>query len=307
MAKHFLVTGATGKQGGAVIDALLSSSQNATIFALTRNTQSKSAQALALKAPDQVKLLPGDLKECSAIFSSVAVPIDGVFCVSIPAWGFRADPNAEEAQGRALIDAAIAHGVRHFVYTSVDRHGSDSDENTTDVPHFISKANIEKHLIARSRTSQMSWSILRPTAFMDNIVPGFAGKIFPTAWKVGLSPGTKLQLVSTADIGYFGAQALLRPTEYASRAISLAGDELTFEEANAIFVRGVGHDVPQTFAFLGRLLLWVVKDVGLMFKFFEEVGYSANIEELRGEYPGLRSLEDWLQTSEYAPNAKKTS
>lgn len=124
--------------------------------------------------------------------------------------------------------------------------------------------------------------------------------VFPTAWKVGLSPTTKLQLIASADIGYFGAQALLRPKEFSGRAISLAGDELTFDEANAIFKEKVGKDIPTTFGFVGSGLIWAVKGVGLMFKFFEEVGYAADIQQLRKEHPRLLSLSDWLETSVFA-------
>ncbi|KAL5325934.1 hypothetical protein ACEPPN_007069 [Leptodophora sp. 'Broadleaf-Isolate-01'] len=298
MTVTYLITGATGKQGGAVIDALLAASQDATILALTRNAQSKSAKSLILKAPEQIKLLEGDLKDCPAIFAKAGCSISGVFCVSIPDIGFRADSKVEETQGKALVEAALANNVEHFVYTSVDR-GSDSDLNATDVPHFISKANIEKHLIGKSKGSEMSWTILRPTAFMDNIVLGFAGKIFPTAWRVGLSPTTKLQLISTRDIGHFGAQALLYPKDFAGRAISLAGDDLTFDEANAVFVKAAGIGLPQTYGFIARFLLWAIKDLNTMFKFFEDVGYSADIPALKQEHNSLLSLEDWIKTSPF--------
>ncbi|KAG4434357.1 hypothetical protein IFR05_010168 [Cadophora sp. M221] len=300
MSSTFLVTGATGKQGGAVIDALLAASQDATILALTRNAQSQSAKSLILKAPEQIKLLEGDLKDCPAIFAKAGCSISGVFCVSIPQIGFRADSEAEEAQAKALVEAALVNNVEHFVYTSVDRHGPDSDLNATDVPHFISKANIEKHLIGKSKGSQMSWTILRPTAFMDNIVLGFAGKIFPTAWRVGLSPTTKLQLVSTRDIGHFGAQALLKPKDFAGRAISLAGDDLTFDEANAVFLKAASRGLPQTYGFIARFLLWAIKDLSTMFRFFEHVGYYADISALREEHHGLLGLEDWIKTSPFA-------
>ncbi|KAH7370610.1 hypothetical protein BKA65DRAFT_602859 [Rhexocercosporidium sp. MPI-PUGE-AT-0058] len=300
MSSTFLVTGATGKQGGAVIDALLAASQDATIIALTRNAQSQSAKSLILKAPEQIKLLEGNLKDCPAIFAKAGCAISGVFCVSNPEIGFRADSEAEETQGKALVEGALANNVQHFVYTSVDRHGSDSDSNATDIPHFISKTNIEKHLIGKSKGSQMSWTILRPTAFMDNITLGFAGKIFPTAWKVGLSPTTKLQLVSTRDIGHFGAQALLNPKDFGGRTISLAGDKLTFDEANAVFLKTVGREVPQTYGFIARFLLWAIKDLNLMFKFFEDVGYDADIPALRREHHSLLSFEDWLKTSHFA-------
>lgn len=39
----------------------------------------------------------------------------------------------EEKQGKALVDAAVANGVRYFVYTSVDRRGPKSDEDPNDL------------------------------------------------------------------------------------------------------------------------------------------------------------------------------
>jgi uncharacterized protein YbjT (DUF2867 family) len=304
MANTFLVIGATGKQGGAVIEALLASpaSTDITIFALTRNPESGSAKALISKAPEKIKLIRGDLNDSSAIFSAAAVPIQGVFCISIPPLGPGSKADSEEVNSKALVDAALDHGVKHFVFTSVDRHGSDSESNDTDVPSFIAKSRIERHLREKS-AGKMTWTILRPTAFMDNITTGFAGKIFPTAWKVGLPPTTKLQLIACVDIGYFGAQALRHPKEFAGRGISLAGDELTFEQANTIFHEKFGKDIPTTYGFVGSGLLWAVKDVGLMFEFFKDVGYGSDIKALRNEHPGLLSLGDWLETQKavFAP------
>ncbi|KUJ08457.1 NAD(P)-binding protein [Mollisia scopiformis] len=303
MANTILVLGATGKQGGAVINALLASpdAKAITICAVTRKPESAAAKALVLKAPDQIKLMIGDLKDCPSIFANAPLPIKRVFFVSIPDMGLMTDGTGEEVTGKALIDASLEHGVRHFVFTSVDRHGSDSDTNDTDVPHFWRKANIEKYLQETSRGSQMTWTILRPTAFMDNISPGFAGNVFPTAWRVGLPPETRLQFIALADIGHFGAKALLNPKTFAGRAISLAGDELTFEEANAIFHTQLGYDIPTTYNFVGSALLWAIKEVGLMFKFWEQVGYAADIASMRKEYPGLLGFRDWLKTSSWVP------
>jgi uncharacterized protein YbjT (DUF2867 family) len=73
----------------------------------------------------------------------------------------------EEAQGKALVDAALKNGVKHFVYTSVDRGGDKSYDNPTYVPHFISKHNIEHHLVDSSKGTDMGWTVLRPTAFLE--------------------------------------------------------------------------------------------------------------------------------------------
>lgn len=121
------------------------------------------------------------------------------------------------------------------------------------------------------------------------------GKDLPNSLESGSFSNEKLQLESIRDIGHFGAQALLHPEKFAGRAISLAGDALTFEEANAAFVKIVGREIPQTYSFIGWLLLWAIKDVNLMFRFFEDAGYNADIGALRQEHHSLLSIEDWLQ------------
>jgi len=301
MPNTILVTGATGKQGSAVIKALLDSpdfsGSDITIFALTRNPDSAGAKALVEKDPKAIKLLKGDLDDCTAIFRDAPEKINSVFCVTIPDMrtGLK-----EEAQSKALIDTAIENNVEHFVLTSVDRHGKDSDMNDTNVPHFKTKAAIERHLKEKCSTwSTLSWTILRPVAFIENFQPGFFGSIFGTAWKIGLPPSKTLQLVSIDDIGYFGAQALLKPKEYHARAISIAGDELTFEEGDKVFREVTGKPMPTTYGFIVRFLMWAVKDVGDMFKWFAEVGYDADIQALRQEHPGLKSLRDWVKTSAF--------
>jgi uncharacterized protein YbjT (DUF2867 family) len=184
MANAILITGATGKQGGAVINALLSAPDisDISIFALTRNPESGGSKSLVAKAPERITLIKGNLDDCDAIFKAASKPIKGVFSVSMPAMGPGSKGDVEEVQGKALVDAALEHGVETFVYTSVDRHGADSEIQDTDIPHFISKAHIERYLREKSAGTQMTWTILRPVAFLDNIVQGFVGRIFPTAY-----------------------------------------------------------------------------------------------------------------------------
>jgi hypothetical protein len=74
---------------------------------------------------------------------------------------------SEEAQGKALVDGALAADVKFFVYSSVDRGGDDkSYETPTEIPHFISKHNIEHHLVEKAG-DKMKWTILRPVCFTD--------------------------------------------------------------------------------------------------------------------------------------------
>ena len=69
----------------------------------------------------------------------------------------------------------------------------------------------------------MSWTVLRPVAFMDNFGPGFGMKVFMSAWKqtLGAKP---LQLIATSDIGHYAAQSFANPQRFNGQAIGLAGD-----------------------------------------------------------------------------------
>jgi uncharacterized protein YbjT (DUF2867 family) len=298
--KTILITGATGKQGGAVINALIAGEsttppQAFDIVALTRDPLSSAAQALASKP--QVRLIQGDLNDPKAIFEQLE-KVWGVFSVQVPSFS-SATPPVEEVQGCGLVDAAMAAGVKYFVYTSVDRGGAErSDHESTDIPHFKCKFNIEKHLktaTAAASPQKMEWTILRPTAFFDNIAPGLFSKVFGSAWS-GMGD-KRLQFISCKDIGVFAARAFREPERYSGRSISLAGDELSYREAAEVFKDEMGIDMPTTWGFVGSMIKWAVDDIGKMFRWFEEVGYGADIQALRKEYPELQDLRKWLRES----------
>lgn len=180
------------------------------------------------------------------------------------------------------------------MYSSVDRGGDVSYTTPTKVPHFINKHNIEHHLVERSKNTDMRWTILRPTAFYENLVPGFFGKVFATSFKMALK-GKPLQMVATDDIGFFGAEAFLHPEVYQNKGISLAGDELTYDQMASIFQQKTGKSIPATFQFLCSILMASMKDMGYMFKWFHDGGYKADIPELKRINPGLKDFRTWLE------------
>jgi uncharacterized protein YbjT (DUF2867 family) len=208
----------------------------------------------------------------------------------------------EEKQGKAIVDEALRSGVKSFVYTSVDRSGDDSLTNPTNVPHFITKYNIEHYLINKAKGTDMAWTILRPTAFFDNFTPNFFGRVFTTAWRMSLK-GKPLQLVSTADIGFFGADALMDPDTWKNKQLSIAGDELTYEQMAQIFKDKTGRNVPETYQFICSWILYLVKEFGVMFTWFEEKGYGADIQELRKMYPEMKDFQSWLERESQWMNA----
>ena len=201
-------------------------------------------------------------------------------------------PATEERQGKSLIDSALKHNVQHFVYSSVDRHGEASSNNKTDIPHIASKYNIEHHLFESTKGREITRTVLRPVAFMENFDGGFIGKLFATTWKLVVS--RPLQLIATEDIGVFAAKSFLSPKKYAGRCISLAGDELTFGQMMEVFERKTGAGTPLTWGIMARFVLRMSKEMGTMFAFFEREGYGADVRALRREHPGLMDLATWL-------------
>jgi len=286
--KKILVTGATGKQGGAVIKALQESSPSFQILALTRNASSQGAQALASKPNTTV--VEGDHTSLAPIFEKHK-PIFGIFSVTV-----MDKEGSEEAQAKPLIDESVKNGVELFVFTSVDRGGEKSDTNPTNIPHFASKHRIEEYLKEKSANgTKMPYTILRPVCFMDNLTPDFMGKGFNSMWAgVGTKP---LQLVSTRDIGIFAANAFNNPSAYKNRSISLAGDELNIEQGRKVFKDTMGSDLPETFGFVGSGIKYMIKEMGTMFNWFKTDGYGADIQALRKEEPRLQNLSQWLKES----------
>ncbi|KAJ5329021.1 hypothetical protein N7452_009411 [Penicillium brevicompactum] len=288
-----LITGATGKQGGSVIDNLLKKQAPFKILAVTRDINSAAAKKLAQKS-DQITLIEGNLDDPAAIFENAkrqwSTPVWGVF--SVQAVNPRNDD--EKRQGIALVDESIKQDVKFFVYSSVDRHGSDSDHNPTPVPHFIHKHEIEAHLKAKTEHGGMDWTILRPVAFFENFTPDYFGKVFTTAWKMSLK-GKPLQVIATGDIGFFAAAAFMNPEASKNHAISLAGDELTFEEMAQTFKRLTGKNVPTTFTTPVWLMMSMVKELGVMFKWFYDQGFAADVAALKKLHPELKTFEDWLK------------
>ncbi|KAI1654596.1 NAD(P)-binding protein [Daldinia decipiens] len=301
MSKVLLITGATGKQGGAVITALLDRDPSKfTILAVTRDVNSISAKTLAQKSPS-IKLVQGNLGNVPSLFYEARKiypqPIWGVYSVQI-SMGKGVTLEGEVAQGKALIDESIKAGIRHFVYSSVERGGDEASwDNPTPIPHFQSKYRIEQHL--RNATgpgkpgASMGWTILRPVAFMDNLAPGFPTRVFMTALHNHLG-NKRMQWIATSDIGVFAAKAFADPERWNRRAVGLAGDELSWEQLNASFTKATGAPVPVSYWFLGSVLTYMVTEMALMIGWFASDGYKADSIARRKDHPQMLTLEEWL-------------
>ncbi|KAI0541812.1 hypothetical protein GGR58DRAFT_387625 [Xylaria digitata] len=311
MAKVVLVTGATGKQGGAVIDALMRQrNEDFTILAVTRDTSKRAAQQLSSKSRS-IKLVRGDLDDVPVLFEEAqnvaGQPVWGVYSVQV-SMGKGVTCEGEIRQGKALIDESIKAGVKHFVYSSVERGGDDvSWDNPTPIPHFRTKYEVEHHLryaTAPGKAGEhMGWTILRPVAFMDNLAPGFPTQVFMAALRNWL--GDKpVQWVATKDIGIFAAQAFTDPKKWDRQAVGLAGDELNFDGMSRLFESVTGRPAPVAYSVFGSALTFLLSEMRVMISWFASDGYHADIEARRVDHPGMLTFVQWLDEESSFDNAE---
>ena len=299
--RTILVSGATGKQGRSVIEALLAiarpfSDSNASLNILAMARDLSSSAATALAKLDRVSVVQGDLRDPEGVFKRYKMPIWGVYSVQV-------NSDDELAQGTALINAAINHSVRHFVYSSGDRGGPRSDDNRTAVKNFQMKFEVEQHLREQCRLSEikgsaMTYTILRPVSFLENQSLDRHGAGFGRMWMQMDNGNRKLQLISVKDIGWFAAQAFSSSTgsEYHNKAISLAGDELTAKEAQAIFQEITGKKMPLAPCIVMKgLKMWLSDTIGDMFDWFEHEGYGADVAACRRANPKMLDYRTWLR------------
>src|ERR1700757_4218105 len=216
--RTILITGVTGKQGGAVAQALQGSGFH--LRGLTRKPDSERAAALARQG---IEIVQGDLDNETTLRRALAGAW-GVFGVQNTA---EAGIEREEEQGKRLARLAREAGAEHYVYTSVG-----SANKRTGVPHFDSKGRIEDTVRSLGFPSHV---ILRPVFFMENLVAPYT--LQGSTLAVALAPRVKLQMIAVEDIGWFGARAFTHAAALNRREIDIAGDVRTMPEAAGILTK----------------------------------------------------------------------
>ena len=273
-----LVTGATGQQGGSVARRLLE--RGFRVRGITRDIDSDAAKQLTGLGAEMVRAEFTDAGSLSAALEGV----DAIFAMTTP---FEAGVDAETVQGVALVDAAAAAGVDHFVYSSVA-----SADKATGVPHFDSKYGVEKHLAA----SDLRWSVIAPVYFMDNLFfPDMLNVLKDGTYAIALPADLRLQQIATEDIGAFAAHVLANPEEFAGKRIDIAGDELSSRESADVLAGILGRPISVVEVPIDGIRSFS-EDLALMYEWFVSTGYVGDIDGLRSSYPEV----GWTRFAEWA-------
>jgi len=281
-----LITGGTGKQGGAVAYELLAAGRRVRV--MTRHPESANAKKLAARGAEVVK---GDLDAPDSLKQA----LDGAWGAFAVQNTWEAGVEREEEQGLHFAGAARAAGVEHFVYASVG-----SAHRHTGVPHFDNKARIEQRV---KELGFPSWTVIRPAFFMENFLsdqnkPAIEAGQLP----FGIKPTTPLQMIAVADIGKYGRMVFEQPERFNGRGIDIAGDEITMPQAAEVLTKVTRHPVSFVQVPVSEIRKFS-EDLAIMLEWFDAVGYNADIEGNAKEF-GIppTSFTDWARVH-FAPNA----
>lgn len=293
-AKKIVVCGATGSQGGAVVNSLLKRG-NYELIAFSRQPSGQKAQGLRHQG---VQVYQGDLLD-GEFLRHIFAGVDGVFGVTQP-WSLdykHCDIEAELIQGRNIVDACRVNHVPHLILTSAINLTGEP----TGIPHCDSKLELEQYC----QQSNIPFTILQLASFLDNI-GGVFFPIKPNSIRGFVARDAKVPYIACHDIGEVATTIFEQSDVYQGRVVRLIADLVS------------GNDLVNCLAQLTGFrrrywappywLMWLfAREFALMRKGMEDCGRAPKVERLeevvascRAEFPNLWYLKDYLYTQDWS-------
>ncbi|KAJ7119159.1 NAD(P)-binding protein [Mycena epipterygia] len=298
--KLILVTGATGRQGRALIHALQMGESDVGpefhVWGLTRTVSSPAANELAAHNTQHFTVVQGNLDSPD----STRGRIWGVFCVlAFPGLGVIAD--GEEAQGKNLANISAEYGVSCFVFSSVER-GGEYDDSPKIMSDRRAKVMIERHVRGLGESKGLPWTILRPGFFMENY-EGAIGAIAVGVLKKGMKPTSTHQVVAVDDVGKVAAVVFKNSQDYASQILVIVGETSNVAQQQESYKKATGKPLPAIPGFLARPLIALNSHTKALVEDLERVhdaGISGKCPEVADQiaaakraYPDMKTFSAW--------------
>ena len=274
-----LITGGTGKVGGAVVTELLK--RGADVRVLARK------QPEAGKVPAGVELAIGDLLDPVSVEQAMQ-GVDKLFLLNAV---------VTDELTQALIAYGIAKrlGLKHVTYLSVFKV-----DQFRDVPHFASKVAVENAL----REFGVPYTILRPGYYIQNDANLKDALLGPGVYPMPIGPVG----IAAADIRDIAEAAAISLTEdghdgqtydiVASGMISGPGNAELWTKLLNKQIKYTGHNFDQwEQGMRSRMPSWSAFDLRMMFQGYFDRGFEstetevARLTKLLGHAP--RSYEDF--------------
>ncbi|KAG4255496.1 hypothetical protein FPRO03_14146 [Fusarium proliferatum] len=308
-APLIVVVGATGLQGGSVINSLAASALPYRMRGLTRNATKPGAKALADRGIEVVScnFSPENKVGVEDAFRGATY----IFIVT-NFWE-HLDQEREATEGKLMVDIAKKVGVQLLIISSEPNATKASEGKITRLYHFDSKASIADH----ARDIGVPFVEVQAAGYMNNFTTftrphpvGDGSYVLEGAW----SSDSKMPLIDTKhDFGLF-VELAIESDEFNKgdgKVVSAYGEWLSIEEQVKILSSVTGKKVTyvkiteeQSRAHLAQAGMppHVIDDMSDMFKFHEFVWERTftfnNRDNLRRQPRTFKEYcenEDWGQ------------
>jgi uncharacterized protein YbjT (DUF2867 family) len=287
--KVIVVFGATGAQGGSVVQAM-KDDKRFVLKAATRNPDSDKAKALVAQGVEVVKVDMDDVESTKKALQGAY----GVFLVT-NYWEIF-DVDRETKQGKNVVDAVKACGVQHLVFSGLQ--GTKEAIGKT-AAHMEGKVQIQ-HYIAEQG---VPFTTVRMPCYYENFLAGFKPtKNEKDEYVLALPMGDEpFYMICISEVGECIHQIFVRPDEFKGQNIGLCSDKQTISGCAAImskvlapkkFVAGnVTTEQYAKFGFPGA------EDLAIMFEFNRSGKIEADIDLTRRLNPKISTFEQWVENN----------
>ncbi|KAJ6441517.1 hscarg dehydrogenase [Purpureocillium lavendulum] len=306
MARILAVFGATGAQGGSVIDHVLNDahlSQQYSVRAITRDPDSEKANQLKARG---VEVRQGDVSDRESLRSALT-GVHTVFLMTTPSFG----PDAIDAEFTAatnVADVSVETGVQLIIFSTLPAVAEISRGKYTKLTMFDAKAKAERYI----RKLPIDSAFYSPGSFMENWITfaaprrepeGSSSSTFVMAHHT--PPSTKIPLIDAAeDTGKFIASILADPEKYRGKTLCGAERLYSLDEVASAIGKASNKDVVYKQISVDDFLQRVpfgAETIVALFSYIEEFGYyggdtqglvAAAADSARGK---LTTLNEFLE------------
>jgi uncharacterized protein YbjT (DUF2867 family) len=186
-----LVTGASGKTGLSIIQALIK--EKFSVRAFINNLSYR--ENLLATGVSQISM--GNIESLDDLRKATS-NIEGIYHIC---------PNMHPKEfeiGKYIIQASEENGVKHFVYHSVFH------PQASKMPHHWKKLQVEEALLE----SKLNYTLVQPTAYMQNIEGYWSSIQSLGSYELPYPPETKISLVDLLDVAEAVAKIFCKPEHY---------------------------------------------------------------------------------------------
>ncbi|KAL8727587.1 MAG: hypothetical protein Q9181_005659 [Wetmoreana brouardii] len=302
MSKLLVVFGATGQQGGSIVENVLADAQLSKEYSIrgtTRDPSKAKAQELAKKGVEVVKADVDDPGSLRKAFEGAHI----VFANTVTVYDGHAYEH-EVKEGRALADAAVAVSVPFYIYSTLPNAGKISGGKFKNMGHFDGKEEVEQYI----RTLPIRSAFIAPGSFMSNfhasMAPHPAGD-GTYAFATLVKADAQMPLISTAgDTGKWVASILADFAQYEGKVLCCSTAVYTFQQMADAMSKASGKTViyrqlPEE-VFRGFLPPLMRDHIAEMLLYFQEYGYYGEHTEEKVKWSAdqargkLTTLDDFV-------------